>query len=132
MTSGTMYSGYGCQKRIYWDVNKVVNYFKHHYGFQFISASCKCRPIKVCKHLRDTSVTGVVAGHKSSSLSLCSLNHINIPLSMRCPDNSCILYNWLNHCFVQPVLNCWCTIVEVTLKKTFSSVSLGSYLFYVF
>ena len=58
MTSGTMYSGYGCQKRIYWDVNKVVNYFKHdHYGFQFISASCKCRPIKVCKHLRDTSVT---------------------------------------------------------------------------
>ena len=69
MTSGTMYSGYGCQKRIYWDVNKVVNYFKHHYGFQFISASCKCRPIKVCKHLRDTSVTGVVAGHKSSCLS---------------------------------------------------------------
>ena len=41
----------------------MVNYFKHHYGFQFISASRKCRPIKVCKHLCDTSVTGVVAGH---------------------------------------------------------------------
>ena len=49
-----------------------------HYGSQFISASRKCRPIKVCKHLHDNSVTGVVAGHKSSCLSLCSLNHINI------------------------------------------------------
>ena len=82
MTSGTIYSGYGYQKWVCWDINKVVNYFKHRYGFQFISALCKCRPIKVHKHLRDTSVT-VVVGHKSSCLSLRSLNL----LSMRCPDN---------------------------------------------
>ena len=35
MTSGTMYSGYGCQKWICWDINKVVNL--HHAVKQIIS-----------------------------------------------------------------------------------------------
>ena len=39
----------------------MVYYFNHHYGFVFISASCKCRPIEIYEHLCDASITRVAS-----------------------------------------------------------------------